>query len=112
MNQKLLKAQIKKRLEKQYYKNGKKMVTSRNRMVTRRNYLIPNIRKWVETQFLTNHGSFNQYLNSFEIRNPASCESCGANEETAEHFLFKCPKWPRDRRLVNEEIGETITTEN
>ena len=84
--------------------------------------LIPNIREWIErshgnvgyymTQFLTNHGSFNQYLCRFNLRSNAICESCGALEETADHIIFECPKWINARRALNSNLGETIAAEN
>ena len=84
--------------------------------------LIPNIKTWIErqhgnmgyflTQVMTDHGSFNKYLNRFKLRSTSNCESCGALYEDARHILFECEKWSVFRSELNNQLRTTLTPEN
>lgn len=84
--------------------------------------LIPNIKVWIErkhgsmnyflTQAMTDHGSFNNYLQRFKIKNIRSCDSCGAPVEDAKHILFECEHWLEERHTLNEKLGVNLSPEN
>jgi len=69
--------------------------------------LIVNIKMWTSRSFgncdfhlkqmLTGHGCFGQYLNRFKRRDDPVCVDCGAASDDAEHTLFRCDRWWRDR---------------
>lgn len=48
------------------------------------------------TQFLTGHGDFNQYLCRFGLKDACECTACGGLED-ANHVLWSCPRWERER---------------
>lgn len=85
--------------------------------------LIPDIKVWMDrkhgelnyylTQAITGHGCFRQYLHRFKLANAecATCWFCDA-EDTAEHTLFACRRWERERSLLEEDLQTTINTEN
>lgn len=84
--------------------------------------LIPRIEKWVErtqgeinyftTQALTGHGSFNAYLYRFKLIDSANCDYCDATIDDAEHSLFHCVKWNRERASMSTNVGDEVTPDN
>ena len=43
------------------------------------------------TQLLSGHAGLNDHLFKMRLTETKSCESCGEENETVEHFLGKCP---------------------
>ena len=43
------------------------------------------------TQLLSGHAGLNNHLFKMRLTETKSCESCGEENETVEHFLGKCP---------------------
>lgn len=83
--------------------------------------LIPNIVRWIQrkhgeidfhlTQFLTSHGCFVNYLARIGKKENSLCWFCDDND-SPEHTAFICPRWERNRMIVELEIGETVTVDN
>ncbi|KAL4097352.1 hypothetical protein QTP88_022145 [Uroleucon formosanum] len=77
--------------------------------------LISDIRKWIDrrfgetdfhlTQLLTGHGCFGDYLHKRKKREDPACVDCGSPVDDAEHTLFKCDRWWRQRRDLEMKIG-------
>lgn len=77
--------------------------------------LIGDISKWTSrkfgncdfhlTQMLTGHGCFGQYLYKYKRREDPACVDCGTAMDDAEHTLFKCDRWWRERRKLEVAIG-------
>lgn len=73
---------------------------AKNGRWTRR--LIQDIGKWIGrrqgcssfhlTQMLTGHGCFEAYLFRFKRRKSPACLDCGAEEDDAEHTIFRCDR--------------------
>lgn len=84
--------------------------------------LIPDISLWVNrrhggvnyhlTQILTGHGTFNSYLRRIGKRDTSKCRYCEEMDDTAEHTLFKCPRWERNRVELNVALGVDIKVDN
>jgi len=62
------------------------------------------------TQFLTNHGKFNQYLNRFNIRSDPLCEVCIGKIDTALHVIFECERYEQQRRILIQHIESNNIT--
>ncbi|KAI5720547.1 hypothetical protein M8J77_008420 [Diaphorina citri] len=83
--------------------------------------LIPSIKPWVLrkhgnlnfyiTQVLSGHGCFNFYLHRFKLRSSPICRYCDQSD-TAEHSLFVCARWTRNREEASNQVGETLTADN
>ncbi len=58
------------------------------------------------TQFLTNHGKFNQYLTRFHLKNNIFCDFCHHKIENADHILFDCELHIEKREELIQRIGE------
>ena len=41
-----------------------------------------------------------------------NCIYCGAAEDTAEHTLFRCTRWDKERQVLQEEIEHKLTVDN
>jgi ribonuclease HI len=54
-------------------------------------------------QIMSGHCKLNCYLHKFRINESAKC-SCGADEETIEHFIFYCPFFVEQRRALKDSI--------
>ncbi|XP_070067110.1 uncharacterized protein [Drosophila virilis] len=70
--------------------------------------LIPNLKLWLQrrhgdvdhylAQIFTGHGCFKAYLHRFNHKDDPFCEHCGHGViEDAEHALFYCPLYRRER---------------
>ncbi|XP_070067099.1 uncharacterized protein [Drosophila virilis] len=70
--------------------------------------LIPNLKLWIQrrhgdvdhylAQIFTGHGCFKAYLHRFNHKDDPFCEHCGHGViEDAEHALFYCPLYRRER---------------
>jgi hypothetical protein len=62
-------------------------------------------------QMLTGHGCFGQYLYRFRKINDSRCADCGANSDDAEHTLFQCDRWWRQRRELEVTLGSQMDPE-
>lgn len=93
---------------------------ARNGRWTRR--LIQDIGKWIRrrhgcisfhlTQMLTGHGCFGAYLFRFKRRQSPVCVDCGAEEDDAEHTVFRCDRWWRPRRELEDMLGGQMEPDN
>lgn len=76
--------------------------------------LIRDVRQWTGrkhgnidfhlTQMISGHGCFGQYLHRFKRRESPKCVDCGENKDDAEHTLFRCGRWWRQRRELEVAI--------
>uniref|UniRef100_A0A2S2P488 Reverse transcriptase domain-containing protein n=1 Tax=Schizaphis graminum TaxID=13262 RepID=A0A2S2P488_SCHGA len=57
------------------------------------------------TQVLTGHGGFGQYLHRFKKREDPRCVDCQIDVDDAEHTIFHCDRWWRQRRELEVRIG-------
>jgi len=76
--------------------------------------MIPDVRKRLSlplsldhytTQFLTGHGDFNAKLKGFRLVEDAMC-SCGLEQETVEHVLFRCMNYEEVRNKLRRTINK------
>ncbi|KAJ8964365.1 hypothetical protein NQ317_003009 [Molorchus minor] len=63
------------------------------------------------TQFLSGHGSFGNFLERIKKRDNNKCIYCD-EIDSPQHMLRECQRWAEQRRTMEEEIGESVTTEN
>ncbi len=57
------------------------------------------------TQFLTNHGKLNAYLERFKTRSDQTCSHCIGETEDAEHVVFSCALYEdRLQQLIDKVI--------
>ncbi|KAL7298935.1 hypothetical protein TKK_0008036 [Trichogramma kaykai] len=63
------------------------------------------------TQLLSGHGCFRAYLCSFGHDDLATCPSCSTEDEDAEHVLFCCPRFARERESLWNAAGQPLTPE-
>jgi hypothetical protein len=54
-------------------------------------------------QFRLTHTLVNQYLKHIGKVNSARCLACGADEETIEHFLLRCPSYAHERWALAQQ---------
>jgi len=83
--------------------------------------LIPNVQQWTErrfgqvsfhmTQALTGHGCFNAYLCRFKKRDDSVCMYCQHPVDDAEHTVFLCDRWWRQRRELEVMLDGMFTPE-
>ena len=61
-------------------------------------------------QLRTEKIGFNAFLNNARVPNIEALCDCKEEEETVEHFLFKCPKWKEQRVILNglKTVRETL----
>ncbi|XP_015378372.1 PREDICTED: uncharacterized protein LOC107172594 [Diuraphis noxia] len=64
------------------------------------------------TQMLTGHGCFGYYLNKYKIRASSECVDCQAPVDDAEHTIFMCDRWWRERRSLEVNVGSDIGAES
>jgi hypothetical protein len=57
------------------------------------------------SQLRTGHTPLNDSLARIGVEDSAMC-MCNTGIETAQHFLFYCPKWTDKRRRFRETMGE------
>ncbi|KAH9416497.1 hypothetical protein DERP_014546 [Dermatophagoides pteronyssinus] len=66
--------------------------------------LIPG---FIITQFLTNHGKFNQYLSRFRISNSSVCNFCSCQVQSSLHLINNCNRFAYERfnfyNLINSD---------
>ena len=84
--------------------------------------LIPDISTWVKrkfgevnhhlTQVLSGHGCFQAYLHKCKIVRNASCKFCAASSDTADHTLFRCPRWETERMKAVKSLRSPVEPEN
>ncbi len=58
------------------------------------------------TQFITNHGKFNSYLNRFKLRDDSNCDHCNGIIGDAEHMLYTCPQFNEERQILIDLIQQ------
>lgn len=61
------------------------------------------------TQMISGHGDFNGKLNSFKLVDDPACK-CGFHSETADYFLFECPRNITERNQLARSIEEDGST--
>ena len=76
--------------------NGKWTKTFFPNLATRRQaaHFAPD---FISTQFITEHGKFNAYLNRFHIRRTDHCKCSELNRQTCRHLLCECPDSATER---------------
>ncbi|KAJ8911834.1 hypothetical protein NQ315_012564 [Exocentrus adspersus] len=84
--------------------------------------LIPDLRPWLRrkhgetdyfvTQFMTGHGSYGAYLQRIGKVEDPTCVHCGREVDTAEHAMFQCERWHRERTEMEAEVGERLSPAN
>lgn len=83
--------------------------------------LIPEIKPWLErthgevdyhlTQVLSGHGCFQQYVHKIGKVALPTCLFCEGLDD-AEHTLFICPRWIREREETSILLREQINKDN
>jgi hypothetical protein len=89
--------------------------TANSRKASWTKRLIPSLRCWIQrrhgwttyhlTQFLSGHGVFRAGLYKAELVNSPNCVFC-YELDTAEHAIFKCAMFKREREALLNEIVE------
>lgn len=84
--------------------------------------LVPDIKTWIGrqhgelcfhlTQAFTGHGAFRSYLLRIRKVDSEVCPSCPNLVDNAEHTIFYCTKFARERLNLEEEVGRRISAEN
>ncbi len=69
------------------------------------------IKKYFETnyeltQILTGHGTNNNYLFKYQLKDYKSCDRCGAEDETVEHIVSDCEELEEKRRELKHKAIE------
>lgn len=64
------------------------------------------------TQLLSNHGCFSEYLHRIGKLNAATCVDCQGPVDDAEHVLFVCGRWRKQRRALEVELREDLSPDN
>ena len=57
-------------------------------------------------QLRVGHAPLNSYLHRFKKVDSARCPACGAQKETVEHFILKCPKFDHERWPLLQKIKD------
>lgn len=83
--------------------------------------LIRDVKTWTDrrhgeidyfmTQCITGHGCFMKYVHKIRKRNNSSCLYC-SSEDDAEHTMFTCHRWYKERKLLEMSVGRELTPEN
>ena len=63
------------------------------------------------TQCLTGHGCFMQYVARIGKRTSPTCMYC-PNIDDAEHTLFSCPRWYKEKQELQILLGGEVNAEN
>jgi maltodextrin utilization protein YvdJ len=66
-----------------------------------KSYFRPN---FYLSQFLTNHGKFNEYLTQFKLKNDSFCSNCQTSIENADHLIFNCHRYEQQREELKQQI--------
>jgi hypothetical protein len=66
-------------------------------------------RTWIKpdhyvSQLVTGHGDFRASLHRFSLAENEECE-CGAESDSAEHFIFECPCYDQERQGLRSAMG-------
>lgn len=80
--------------------------------------LIPDVQRWMNrrhgevnfylTQVLSGHGYFREHLHRLRLAESAECPVCLV-PENAEHVVFRCPRFERERAAMDRACGESIS---
>lgn len=83
--------------------------------------IIPDLSRWVKcefrttdyflTQALTGHGSYKAYTNRIGKDETSTCRYCKESDD-AEHTIFHCDRWIRERTEIELRLGRTLTVDN
>ena len=57
-------------------------------------------------QLRVGHAPLNNYLHRFKKVDSARCPACGAQKETTEHFILRCPKYDHERWPLLQRIKD------
>ena len=60
------------------------------------------------TTMVTGHGNIKSYLYRFKILETPLC-SCGTEEQTIDHFLYKCERLNKERDSLRSKVMQTDT---
>lgn len=61
------------------------------------------------TQLRTGHAPLNKHLFRFKCSNTPNCLQCGdSTPETVHHFLFICPRYDRERFILERDVGRKV----
>jgi hypothetical protein len=71
--------------------------------IAEKKHFVPNFEL---TQFISNHGKFNNYLFRFKLRNDTKCDRCGALEEDIKHIIFNCPQFDEQRNELKHKCEQ------
>jgi hypothetical protein len=84
--------------------------------------LIPDLRPWYErahgqigfhlTQVISGHGCFEAYIHRIGKTAVPYCYHCHGMVDTAEHTVFHCRGFQREREELNHSVGVTVTKDN
>lgn len=84
--------------------------------------LIKDVTTWIHrghgevdyhtTQILSGHGCFEFYKHRFKLAVVPNCRYCNTAEDTAEHTMFLCSRWERERTQMSLRVGENVTKNN
>lgn len=84
--------------------------------------LIRDIKRWFLrkhgytdyhlTQMFSGHGYFGHYLHRFKKRESPKCVDCDEEFDSAEHTLFQCGRWWRQRRELEVVLHADMTPES
>lgn len=83
--------------------------------------MIQNIKTWNKrshgevdfhlTQMLSGHGCFREYLHRIKKIDTPVCVDCQADTDDAEHAIFICDRWWRERKATETEIEGELKPE-
>lgn len=60
------------------------------------------------TQMLTEHGCFREYLHRFKRTEDPMCVDCFAPRDDADHAIFHCDRWWRQRRDLEVKMKKAL----
>lgn len=61
------------------------------------------------TQLRTGHAPLNKHLFRFKRSDTPNCLQCGdSTPETVHHFLFACPRYDRERFILERDVGRKV----
>lgn len=76
-------------------------------------YMFKNNKRNIDhyiMQMLSGHGIFNEYRKTIRKETHARCWDCDVEGDDTEHALFNCPRWINERTLLENYVGEVLTT--
>ncbi|EDX07962.1 GD11539 [Drosophila simulans] len=75
--------------------------------------LVAAILDMAELNLISGHGCFRSYLMRFGHEDADDCPWCGGGRsETAEHVLFSCVKYTRERSSLETVLGGRLNADN